>query len=213
MLEEALMKIGILGRKLGVNQLFDPESREVVPVTIIKAGPCLVLQKKSKEKDGYNALQLGLIETDRKKKVNKPLQGHLKASGAGSASYIREIRGEFPDLAVGSHVTLENFQDVKMVDVIGTSKGKGFQGVVVRHGFGGGVATHGSMFHRAPGSIGASSYPSRVFKGTKMGGRMGGVRVTTKNLKVSRIDAENGLILLKGSVPGPKNGFVIIHGL
>jgi len=213
MLEEVLMKIGILGRKLGVNQFFDPESREVVPVTIIKAGPCLVLQKKSKEKDGYNALQLGLIEADKKKKMSKPLQGHLKASGAGSASYIREIRGEFPDLTVGSHVTLENFQGVQMVDVVGTSKGKGFQGVVVRHGFGGGAATHGSMFHRAPGSIGASSYPSRVFKGTKMGGRMGGVRVTTKNLKVSKIDAENGLILLRGSVPGPRNGFVIIHGL
>ena len=207
------MKIGILGRKLGCSQLFDPETREIVPVTVIKAGPCLVLQKKTKESDGYNALQIGLVEPEKKKKVNKPLQGHLKKSGAGSASFVREIRGEFPNITTGSHISLENFDGVKMVDVVGTSKGKGFQGVVVRHGFRGGAATHGSMFHRAPGSIGASSYPSRVFKGTKMGGRMGGARVTTKNIKVAKIDLENGLLLLNGSVPGPRNGLVVIHGL
>ncbi|MCX7829783.1 MAG: 50S ribosomal protein L3 [Acidobacteria bacterium] len=206
------MKIGILGRKLGCSQLFDPETREVVPVTVIKAGPCLVLQKKTKGKDGYDALQIGLIEPDKKKKVNKPLMGHLKASGAGSASFIREIRGEFPSLTVGSHISLENFEGVEKVNVIGTSKGKGFQGVVFRHGFRGGAATHGSMFHRAPGSIGASSYPSRVFKGTRMGGRMGGKRVTVANLKVVKIDTQNSLLLVKGAVPGPRNGLLVVSG-
>ncbi len=206
------MKIGILGRKVGCTQLFDPESREVVPVTVIKVGPCLVLQKKSKEKDGYSALQIGLIEPEKKKKMSRPLMGHLKSSGAGSASCIKEIRGEFPDFAVGSHINADNFEGIKEVDVVGTSKGKGFQGVVVRHGFRGGAATHGSMFHRAPGSIGASSYPSRVFKGTKMGGRMGGERVTTTNLKVVKLDKENKLLLVKGSVPGPRNGIVMIKG-
>lgn len=204
------MKMGILGRKVGCTQLFDPDTREVIPVTVIKAGPCLVLQKKTVEKDGYNALQIGLIEPNKKKKVNKPLLGHLKKAGAGSASFIREIKGEFPDLNVGSHITVENFEGVKSVDVIGTSKGKGFQGVVFRHGFGGGPATHGSMFHRAPGSIGASSFPSRVFKGTRMAGRMGGRRVTIKNLKLIKVDKENGLLVVKGSVPGARNGFLII---
>lgn len=210
--KEDLMKIGILGRKIGCTQLFDPESREVVPVTVIKVGPCLVLQKKSIEKDGYNAIQVGLIEQNKKKKVNKPMMGHLKKAGAGSASCIKEFRGEFPELTIGSHIDAENLEGVKEVDVIGTSKGKGFQGVVFRHGFRGGAATHGSMFHRAPGSIGASSFPSRVFKGTRMGGRMGGERVTTKNLKVVKIDKENKLLLVKGSVPGPRNGIVIVQG-
>lgn len=206
------MKIGILGRKLGCSQLFNPENREVVPVTVIKAGPCLVLQKKTKEKDGYDALQIGLIEPEKKKRVNKPLMGQLKASGAGSASFIRELRGEFPFLTVGSHISLENFEEVVKVDVTGTSKGKGFQGVVFRHGFRGGAATHGSMFHRAPGSIGASSYPSRVFKGTRMGGRMGGKRITVKNLEVVKIDTKNSLLLVKGAVPGPRNGLLVVSG-
>lgn len=206
------MKIGILGRKLGMTQVFD-EARAAVPVTVIAVGPCVVLQKKSPEKDGYHAVQIGLVEKVGRSAVNKPAAGHLKKAGAASVRAIRELRGEFPELTVGQSLTAEALAGLTSVDVIGTSKGKGFQGVVVRHHFAGGRATHGSMFHRAPGSIGGSSDPSRVFKGTRMGGQMGSGRVTVKNLAVVRVDAENGTLLVKGAVPGPRGSLVLVHGI
>ncbi|MEW5765796.1 MAG: 50S ribosomal protein L3 [Acidobacteriota bacterium] len=206
------MKIGILGRKVGMTQVFD-ETRAVVPVTVIQAGPCVVLQKKTPDTDGYHAIQIGLVEKVGRGAVNKPMAGHLKKYGTASVRAVRELRGEFPELAPGSPLTLEQFQGVSAVNVVGTSKGKGFQGVVVRHGFRGGRATHGSMFHRAPGSIGASSDPSRVFKGTKMAGQTGNGRVTVKNLQVVRVDAEKGLLLVRGAVPGPRGGLLLIHGI
>ena len=206
------MKIGILGRKLGMTQIFD-ETRAAVPVTVVQVGPCVVLQKKSPETDGYHALQIGLVEKVGRTAINKPLAGHLKKANAASVREIRELRGEFPDLSVGGTIAADAFTGLQVVDVIGTSKGKGFQGVVKRHHFKGGRATHGSMFHRAPGSIGSSSYPSRVFKGMKMGGRTGHGRVTVKNLSLVRVDAENGTLLIKGAVPGPRGGLVLVHGI
>ncbi len=206
------MKIGILGRKLGMTQIFD-ETRAAVPVTVIAAGPCVVLQKKTPESDGYHAIQIGLVEKLGRNAINKPLAGHLKKTGTGSVKQVRELRGEFPDLSTGASITLDLFKEIQAVDVVGTSKGKGFQGVVRRHHFGGGRATHGSMFHRAPGSIGSSSYPSRVFKGMKMGGQMGGGRITVKNLKVVQVDAASGVILVRGAVPGPAGGLLLIHGI
>jgi len=209
---EMRMKIGILGRKVGMTQIFD-ETRAVVPVTVIAAGPCVVLQKKTPETDGYHAIQIGLVEKLGRHAVTKPLAGHVKKAGAASVKQVRELRGEFPELGTGSSITLDLFKEIQSVDVVGTSKGKGFQGVMRRHHFKGGQATHGSMFHRAPGSIGSSSYPSRVFKGMKMGGQMGNGRVTVKNLKVVQVDAANGVILIRGAVPGPNGGLLLIHGI
>jgi len=206
------MKIGILGRKLGMTQVFD-ETRSVVPVTVIAAGPCVVLQKKTPESDGYHAIQIALVEKLGRHAVNKPLAGHVKKGGGASVKQIRELRGEFPELSTGASITLEHFKGILAVDIVGTSKGKGFQGVMKRHHFKGGQATHGSMFHRAPGSIGSSSYPSRVFKGMKMGGQMGNVRATIKNLKVVQVDPSNGVLLVLGAVPGPKGGLLLIHGI
>jgi large subunit ribosomal protein L3 len=206
------MKIGILGRKVGMTQIFD-ETRAVVPVTVVAAGPCVVLQKKSPSTDGYHAVQVGLVEKVGRRAVNKPQAGHLKKAGAGSVRAVRELRGEFPDLVPGNTITVDLFKDIQVVEVTGTSKGKGFQGVVKRHHFRGGRDTHGSMFHRAPGSIGASSDPSRVFKGTRMGGQMGNGRVTVKNLKLVQVDAERGLLLIRGAVPGPRGGLLMIHGI
>ena len=206
------MKIGILGRKVGMTQVFD-ESRAVVPVTVVAAGPCVVLQKKTPDTDGYHAVQIGLVEKVGRKAVGQPMAGHLKKAGAASIRAVRELRGEFPSLNQGTSLTVDAFNEIQVVDVIGTSKGKGFQGVVVRHHFRGGRATHGSMFHRAPGSIGASSDPSRVFKGTKMGGHMGNGRVTVRNLKLVKVDPEQGLLLIRGAVPGPRGGLLVIHGI
>jgi large subunit ribosomal protein L3 len=211
-LREKRMKIGILGRKVGMTQVFD-ETRAVVPVTVIAAGPCVVLQKKTPESDGYHAVQIGLVEKLGRHALSKPRVGHAKKAGASSVKQVRELRGEFPELAMGTAITLEMFKDIQSVDVVGTSKGKGFQGVVKRHHFAGGRATHGSMHHRAPGSIGSSSYPSRVFKGMKMAGQMGNARATIKNLKVVQVDAANGVILIRGAVPGPKGGLLLIHGI
>ena len=206
------MKIGILGRKVGMTQVFD-ESRAVVPVTVIAAGPCVVLQKKTPDTDGYHAVQIGLVEKVGRGAVNQPMAGHLKKAGAASIRAVRELRGEFPELSAGSSLTVEAVRAIESVDVLGTSKGKGFQGVGVRRPFRGGRATHGSMFHRAPGSIGASSDPSRVFKGTRMAGQMGGGRVTVKNLKLVKVDPDQGLLLVRGAVPGPRGGLVVIHGI
>jgi len=207
------MNIGMLGRKVGMTQVFRESDRKVVPVTVIGVGPCVVLQKKTPETDGYHAVQLGLVEKVGRKAVNKPMAGHLNKAGAASVRAIREFRGEFEDLVPGNTLTTEIFKDVKAVDIVGTSKGKGFQGVMKRHNFSGGRETHGSMSHRAPGSIGASSDPSRVFKGTRMAGKMGNARCTIKNLEVIKVDTEKNLILVKGGVPGGKGGLLLIQAV
>ena len=201
---------GILGRKLGMTQIY-VEDGTAIPVTVIQAGPCLVVQRKTADADGYEAVQLGLVE-ERPAKVNQPQAGHFRKAGVAPARRVAEFRlapGE--ELAAGEEVKASIFAEKDWVDVVGTSKGKGFQGVVKRHGFAGGRATHGSMFHRAPGSIGASAYPSRVYPGMRSGGRMGGEQVTTKNLQIVKIDAERNLIYVRGAVPGPKSGYLAIR--
>jgi len=200
---------GILGQKLGMTQIYI-EDGSAVPVTVIKAGPCLVIQRKTIETDGYEAVQIGLVE-DRPAKVNLPLGGHFKKAGVAPVRQVEELpltAGE--DANPGDEVKASIFAEKDYVDVVGTSKGKGFQGVMKRHGFAGGRASHGSMFHRAPGSIGSSAYPSRVFPGMRGTGRMGGDRVTVKNLQVVKVDAENNLIYVRGAVPGPKSGYLTI---
>jgi len=201
---------GILGRKLGMTQIY-AEDGTVVPVTVIKAGPCLVVQRKTVETDGYEAVQIGLVEERPVKKVGQPMGGHFKKAGVAPVRQLTELPlsgGE--DAKPGDEVKASIFNEQEWVDVVGTSKGKGYQGVVKRHGFRGGRATHGSMFHRAPGSIGSSAYPSRVFAGMRAGGRMGGERVTVKNLQVVKVDAEQNLIYVRGAVPGPKSGYLTI---
>jgi large subunit ribosomal protein L3 len=202
---------GLIGKKVGMTQSFDAEGN-AIPVTVIKAGPCTVVQRKSPEKDGYTAVQLGLVEEKPARKATKPQSGHFLKSGVSPTRIVREFRASNPaEIKEGDPVLVDIFQEGELVHVTGTSKGKGFQGVVKRHGFRGGRATHGSMFHRAPGSIGASSYPSRVLKGTRMGGHMGRERVTVRNLVVVRTDKENNLLLVKGAVPGPRGGYLLIR--
>jgi len=194
-----------------MTQLFGPDGA-VHPATVLKAGPCVVSQVKTAEKDGYEAVQLGLVEA-RAHKENKPTEGHFKKAGVPPTRVRREVRvkaGGDP-LKAGDQVNVSIFSDGERVDVIGTSRGKGFQGVVKRHHFKGGRASHGSMFHKAPGSIGASSYPSRVVRGMRMGGHMGNAGVTIRNLKVLRVDAENNLLLVEGPVPGGPNSVVLIR--
>ncbi len=206
------MVTGIIGRKLGMTQVFAPDGT-VSPATVIKAGPCVVVQAKTAAADGYEAVQLGLVE-ERPARVRKPLEGHYKKAGVPPTRVRRELKqakGSEP-LKAGDQVLVNAvFANGDRVDVIGASRGKGFQGVMKRHNFGGGAATHGSMFHRAPGSIGASSYPSRVVKGMRAAGRMGGGRVTTHNLKVVQIDAEQNLLIVRGAVPGAPGGYVIVR--
>jgi len=202
------MSKGIIGKKLGMTQVFADDGA-AVGVTAIEVEPSVVLQVKTKEKDGYDAIQLGYGRV-KQKNVAKPLQGHFNKANKGFFRFVREFPVQSETYDVGQEITAEMFKIGDFVDVVGTSKGKGFQGVVKRHGFGGGRATHGSMFHRAPGSIGASADPSRVFKGTKMGGHMGDVRKTVQNLQVWQVRADRNLLLLKGAVPGGKNGFVLI---
>jgi len=205
-----IMVEGIIGRKVGMTQVFDEEGN-IIPVTIIKAGPCTVIQKKTKEKDGYEALQLGLVEEKPKKHPRKPEQGHFKKSGSPVLKVLKEIKYRGPlEIKEGDQLLVDVFEVGEKVQVVGISKGKGFQGVVKRHGFAGGDAAHGSMFHRAPGSIGASSFPSRVMKGMRMGGRMGGDQVSVKNLKVVQVDKENNLLVVKGAVPGANGGILLI---
>jgi large subunit ribosomal protein L3 len=205
------MVTGIIGRKVGMTQIFDPDGT-VHPATVIKAGPCVVVQAKGAQTDGYEAVQLGLVE-ETPAKLGKPMAGHYKKAGVPPTRLRREVKvvagGETPK--VGEQVLASIFANGERVDVVGTGRGKGFQGVVRRHHFAGGAATHGSMFHRAPGSIGASSYPSRVVKGMRMGGRMGGKRVTIHNLKVLRVDPDNHLLILEGGVPGAPTGYVIVR--
>lgn len=206
------MLTGIIGRKVGMTQLFSPDGT-VTPGTVIKAGPCVVVQAKTAVADGYQAVQLGLVE-ERPARVTKPLAGQFKKAGVPPTRVRREVKvadgAEAP--ATGSQVLVSGvFTNGDRVDVVAVSRGKGFQGVMRRHNFGGGAATHGSMFHRAPGSIGASSYPSRVVKGMRAAGRMGGKQVTVRNLKVVQIDAENNLIVLHGAVPGAPGGYLVVR--
>jgi large subunit ribosomal protein L3 len=205
------MLTGIIGRKVGMTQVFDADGT-VHPATVLKAGPCVVVQAKTAQADGYEAVQLGLVE-ERPAKVGKPLAGHYKRANVPPTRVRREVKvaagAEAPK--TGDQVLCSIFADGERVDVIGAGRGKGFQGVVKRHHFAGGAATHGSMFHRAPGSIGASSFPSRVIKGMRAAGRMGGGRVTTRNLKVLRVDADNNLLIVEGSVPGAPTSYVLIR--
>jgi large subunit ribosomal protein L3 len=205
------MVTGIIGKKVGMTQVFDPDGT-VHPATVIKAGPCVVVQAKTKQTDGYESVQLGLVE-DTPAKANKPTQGHFKKANVPATRVRREVKlapgGDA--LNTGDQVLVNIFANGERVDVIGTGRGKGFQGVVRRHHFAGGAATHGSMFHRAPGSIGASSFPSRVVKGMRAAGRMGGGRVTTRNLKVLRVDADNHLLIVEGSVPGAPTSYVVVR--
>jgi large subunit ribosomal protein L3 len=205
------MVTAIIGRKLGMTQLFG-EDGTVRPVTVIKAGPCVVLQAKTAGAEGYEAVQLALVE-ERPAKVGKPLAGHYKKAGVPPTRVRREVRlapgGD--GMKPGDQVLASVFAIGDRVDVIGVSRGHGFQGVMKRHNFRGGAATHGSMFHRAPGSIGASSYPSRVVKGMRAAGRMGGARTTTRNLRVERVDVDNNLLLVRGAVPGVEGGYLMIR--
>lgn len=198
---------GIIGKKLGMSQVFREDGR-VEAVTAVEAGPCRVIQVKTAAKDGYNAVQLGFAES---KRINSPERGHLK--GLGNFRHLREFRlDDVADIQVGDTVDVSLFTPGEKVDVIGTSKSKGFAGVVKRHGFRGGPKTHGqSDRHRAPGSIGATTTPGKVFKGTRMAGRMGGDRVTARNLEVIRADPERNLLLVKGAVPGARNGLLLVR--
>jgi large subunit ribosomal protein L3 len=202
---------GLLGEKLGMTQVFD-ENNRIVPVTVVKAGPCVVTQVRTPEKDGYSAVQLGFGAID-PRKVNKPEGGHFAKAGVTPRRHVVELRTEDAgDYTVGQELTTDVFDGVTKVDVIGTSKGKGTAGVMKRHGFKGLGAGHGThRKHRAPGSIGGASTPGRVFKGMRMAGRMGTATTTTLSLKVHAVDAEKGLVLIKGAVPGPRGGLLLVR--
>jgi len=201
---------GLIGKKIGMSQQFD-DAGNVVPVTVIQAGPCTVIQKKTAEKDGYAAVQLGFVEARGVRKPGKPQVGHFKKAGVPVVKKLQEVGCSDPAaVKEGDQVLVDIFEIGETVHVVGTSKGKGFAGVVKRHHFAGGDAAHGSMFHRAPGSIGASSYPSRVVKGMRMGGHMGHERVTVRGLKVVATDRDKNLLVVKGAVPGAKGGYVLI---
>jgi len=206
---------GIIGRKVGMTQIF-AEDGTVTPVTVIKAGPCVVIQTKTATgRDGYNAVQLGLVEDKpvKLKNVSKPMRGHFEKTGGGAppTRILREFRLQNePDANVGDQIKVDVFADGDRVEIVGTSKGKGFAGTIKRHNFSRGPESHGSMSVRAPGSIGQSAYPSRVIKGTRSSGHMGDARVTIKGLSVVRIDAENNLLMIRGAVPGPNGGLVVV---
>ena len=205
------MVTGIIGRKLGMTQVFSADGR-AVPVTVLKAGPCVVVQRKSSAKDGYEAAQLGLVEFVKPRRINKPESGRFQKTGIEPTRVLREVRlAEGSETKTGDRITVELFKVKQKVDVTGISKGRGFAGAVRRHHFRGGDASHGSMFHRAPGSIGASSYPSRVWKGTRMAGHLGNARCTVRNLEVVQVDPDDNLLLVEGAVPGPDGGLVIIR--
>ena len=204
------MVTGIIGKKVGMTQLF-AEDGSIVPATVIKAGPCVVVQRKTATTDGYESVQLGFVD-GKAPKTRKPLAGHYGKANVPPTRVLREVKlAKDSDPKVGDQVLVDIFQNGERVDIIGTSRGKGLQGVVKRHHFGGGAATHGSMFHRAPGSIGASSFPSRVVKGMRAHGRMGGDRVTVRNLRVAKVDPENHLLIVRGAVPGAPTGYVLIR--
>ncbi len=206
------MSPGILGKKIGMTQVFRPDG-QVVPVTLLKAGPCVVVQRKTPATDGYDAVQVGLLEFAKKSRHTKPMSGHLKKAEAEGVKFLRELRLKpgHGDPKPGDRILVDEFKPADKVDVIGVSKGRGYAGLVKRHHFGGGADTHGSMFHRAPGSIGASSFPSRVFPGMKMSGQMGSARVTVRNLEIVRVDAEDNVLMVKGAVPGPNGSYVLVR--
>ena len=210
--KEVDMSPGILGKKIGMSQVFR-EDGQAVPVTLLKAGPCMVVQRKTPTVDGYDAVQLGLVEFIKPQRINKPITGHLKKAGAEGARFMREfhLRPGDDDFKAGDQVLVDQFKPKDKVDVIGISKGRGFAGVVKRHHFRGGEGSHGSMFHRAPGSIGASSYPSRVVPGMRMGGHMGHDRVTVRNLEIIDVDTQDNVLVVKGAVPGPNGGYVVVR--
>jgi large subunit ribosomal protein L3 len=207
---------GILGKKVGMTQLFDSNG-EVHPATVLKAGPCVITQRKTATKDGYDVAQIGLVEFVKQSRLSKAEVGHLSKNNLPPVRLLREVdieveaaSGDGDQSKVGDRVLVDIFEGEKFVDVIGTSKGRGFTGVVKRHHFGGGPKSHGSMF-QIPGSIGSSAFPSRVFKGMRMSGHMGTDRVTMRNLRVLGIDKEENLLVVEGSVPGPNGGYVLIH--
>jgi large subunit ribosomal protein L3 len=205
---------GILGKKVGMTQLFDSKG-DVRPVTVLQAGPCVVTQHKSATKDGYEAAQIGLVEFVKMSRLNKPAQGHLAKNNLPPVKFMREVALEVEgtddegSVKVGDRVLVEIFEGEKFVDIVGISKGRGFQGVVKRHHFAGGPKSHGSMF-QITGSIGSSAFPSRVFKGMRMSGHMGNARVTQRNLRVLGVDKEENLLVVEGSVPGANGGYLII---
>jgi len=203
------MSPGILGKKIGMTQVFRADG-QVVPVTVLKTGPCVVTQRKTPATDGYDAIQLGFVEG--KRKVNKPIAGHLKKANVENVRFQREFRlnGE-GDYKAGDRILADEFKPNDKVDVIGVSKGRGFAGFVKRHNFRGGDASHGSMHHRAPGAIGASSFPSRVFPGMRSAGHMGNAQVTVRNLEVVEVDTEDNVLLVKGAVPGPNGSYVLVR--
>jgi large subunit ribosomal protein L3 len=203
---------GLIGKKVGMTQLFMDDGR-AVPVTLVQAGPCVVVQKKDSEKDGYSAVQLGLVEKISARRVTKARRGHFDKAGLPPCRVLKEFRLSTDDEGpgVGETVSADLFAADELVDVTANSKGRGFAGVMKRHGFSGGKATHGSMFHRRPGSIGQSAYPARVFKGMRGPGHMGDCVRTTKNLKVVKVDAENNILFIKGAVPGAPNSYVTIR--
>lgn len=204
------MEKGILGKKIGMTQIFD-EAGKVIPVTVVEAGPCVVIQKKTVETDGYDAVRVGFYDV-REKLVNKPEKGQFEKAGVSVKRYVKELRLEdISGLEVGSEIKADIFAAGEKIDVTGTSKGKGFAGVIKRWHASRGPETHGSKYHRAVGSMGASSFPSRTFKNKHMPGHMGNKKATMINLEVARVDADRNLILVKGAVPGPKKGLVIIR--
>jgi large subunit ribosomal protein L3 len=201
---------GILGKKVGMTQIFDDDGR-VIPVTVVEAGPCVVVQRKSEKADGYEAVQIGLVEKSPRRGAPKPITGHFSAAGVPPTRFLAEVPVDLDDEAKpGDSVLADIFSADDTVHVVGKSMGGGFQGVIKRYNFGGGKATHGSMHHRAPGSIGRSATPSRVFPGQKMPGQMGNKRITIKNARVVKVDLERNLLFLKGGVPGARNSYIRI---
>jgi large subunit ribosomal protein L3 len=202
---------GVLGKKLGMTQVWDADNK-LVPVTVVEAGPCVVTQVRSDETDGYAAVQIAFGAID-PRKVNKPMSGHFEKAGVTPRRHLVELRtADAAEYALGQEITAEVFEAGQRIDATGTTKGKGFAGVMKRHGFSGVSASHGAhRNHRKPGSIGGCATPGRVFKGMRMAGRMGGVRQTTQNLQIHAVDADKGLLLIKGAVPGPRGGIVLIR--
>lgn len=200
----------VLGKKIGMTQVFS-EDGKLIPVTVVEAGPMVVTQLKTKENDGYEAVQVAYGEV-KEKKVNKPMRGHFAKAGVGFKKHVREFRVEDPAAyTLAQEIKVDIFEAGEKVDAIGTSKGKGFQGTIKRHNQSRGPMSHGSHYHRGPGSMGAASDPSRVFKGKKLPGHMGAKRVTVQNLEIVKVDAEKNLLLIKGAIPGPKKGLVVIR--
>lgn len=207
------MKMGLVGKKIGMSRIYKEGNGSVVPVTVVKAGPCYITELKKTSDNGYTAVQIGFEEVT-EKKLNKPVLGNFKKAGLPPMRILKEVRlnddGEIADFNVGQKLTVEIFKEGEYIDVTGTSIGKGFQGVMKRHNFRGGPRTHGSMSHRAPGSIGGTD-PARVLKGKRMAGQMGNRRVTVQNLQIVKIMPEENILLIKGQVPGPSNGYIVIR--